>query len=304
MPLLIFLSGVLFKKSIRKHNMGELLRQKTVKLLYPYITWGFIAIVLEYAMLSMGNGAGDDSEIALSWVLRNTSPYWFLTTLLLSIYIVAILHHISKGKAENCLLLGTFAVWFISGLRDRDIWMYLFFIMGYIVSDNLIRLLKRGVRIKHLGYIICISAVIYIALMFCIGPEDIQYRAGLVCLINGTMLIRTFCYFLRAACGIVIILCVSVVIASSKKLQKSKIYNSITWAGRLSLQMYLLQKVFVEYLGRFVVTTIPDNLYPDLLKNEAIYSSLACAIAVLSCFVLNLMANRLEKTKYLKKILL
>ena len=262
MPLFIYISGKLFHYSLEKGNYTELLKRKTHQLLSPYfvcsIIYAFIHVVL------LGNDA------------KTLSFYWFLLSLWISITVVLLINIIAKYfyYGLNCwFYIGTAMLWFLTGIRDRDAWMFIFFISGFLSKDYLMEFER-----KH-SILLIIMSVFMLLIFDNLTIKDIQYLSGLTCFTELGLFLDSLKFILRAYASIYLIFKIALYLEKCKNKSVSRIQRCIANFGRNSLLIYILQKIFVEEVG---YTIVAENI--NLFNNVNVYQY-TMYMAIYACII-------------------
>lgn len=278
MPLFMFISGLLFSRSIEKYSLVDLIKKKSLQLLYPYVLWSFFVIGGNYVSMFLR-----DKNTKIVDVIHTTSLYWFLISLWLSCIIVAVLYKLTYRFYSKlfyiaiCILA---VVWFLVGVRDRNAWMYIFFSLGIILSQHILDSNGNSKKKKDLYALYVSLAVIltmFILLNYGISAESIRYKTGYSLLLNKTGICDLLLYFLRAILGIVVI----IYICKLAEKRTRKVCFVLENIGKFSLEMYLIQKLLVEEMLRYIVNKY-SNDYPTVLLDPVCYSMVCFVVFCMS----------------------
>lgn len=294
MPLFMFISGVLIKPSLLKSNsLWRIIKKRTVQLIYPYLIWGIFLFIFEYAINYFKYSNSDSVVYLLKITWSNFSPYWFLLSLWISSLIVTLVWYVTK-KIKTWLfiicILGI--IWFASGIRDRDVWMYLFFIIGIITSDRVLAFLGDDEKKNILYYILFIfSAGVFILLNIENNEIGIKYVSGIAIIKSVDKIISCMLFFLRACSGILFVFLFVRTIYKIPLFRSSSLIRVFVHSGKYTLQMYLFQKLLVELLGVIIVYLI-SAYYPDILKGNIVVYNLFSVLFASVCFLVIYILSR------------
>lgn len=231
--------------------------------------------------------------------LYGFSPYWFLLSLWLSSAIAIVCYSVTKDPImKHSLLIIIATIWFLSGLRDRDAWMNVFFVFGIVLSDQFFFQVKK-INIHQASVLLLLNIVAFALLNHDINRDSIRYCTGY----KAFLTISTLKFFLRASIGIAIATSVSIVIKHLTTVFPNGI-KLCCMLGKMTLPIYLTQKVFIEYGGRFVVFLLGSN-YPEIMtSNPIIYSIISTALSLLLTTILIPVCKWINSKPIPKKLLL
>lgn len=130
MPMLMFLSGTLLTRSLRKPR-GEYIEGKLTRIGWPYIVWTTV-IVAFLILASQVVGNGNYSVASIPEILLDPATYtWYLAYLLLYYLIALVTPAIVRAAAIPVL----FAIAFI--VDDGDGWSRLTFLLAFFFLGDL-----------------------------------------------------------------------------------------------------------------------------------------------------------------------
>lgn len=303
MPLFMLISGILYKKSVT--NKHASVKKSTWQLLYPYFLWGGVILAVEI-LINLFIGGMNDIAITITQTITSFSPYWFLLSLWMSSIIAVICYKLSSNPfIQNCLLCATALIWFLSGFRDRDGWMNIFFVIGFLLSDAYFKYLNQAKTILHQKSIIFGTLSLCGFLILCrnIGSDSILYIAGYGNFLSLTSIIRWSLFFLRACLGCITVFMCSVVISEGID-NESKICAFCCKIGKSTLVIFLIQKVLIEYIGRIVVRLMGCQYPGILLSSVFLYTFLAVILAIIYLTLIYVAGNQILKRRVLRQLLL
>lgn len=307
MPLFMFLSGMLFLKSLgRAMSLKEILFRRTKALMYPYILWGAIALAVEYLLKNIYGTA------SLKEIIANTSLYWFLLSCWISSIIVAACFFFSNAlnvflsragfnvDIFPALVVIACGLWFLSGVRDRDAWMCVFFIAGCLITiDHSSSRRGGGYCTTRLLSVICLASLVLMILFSLNSSEaDIRYLSGYRCILNADDFMHTLMFLIRACLGIVFTLSLSFLLCRKNSLKGVKMISKV---GVISLQLYLLQKLLIEEAFAFITQNGIFSILNEL--PEWTFSLTALLIAFFFTWLLYCVANVLNENLKVRRFL-
>ncbi len=192
MPLFFLLAGLFVEGSLQKRGAAEYLKDKLLKIAYPYFIWSILQMSVEVMFSSQTQkGAGFSDMLAI--VYRPWGQFWFVYALLLMhlvftlvskagkfsmplLYLVSLALFFKPLRFDEMALLGfsTHFLFFVLGIQLRrwladenglslPLWAILALFAtllgsGYFVFKNLLEP-KRILSLAHPFYVLYFSAV-------------------------------------------------------------------------------------------------------------------------------------------------
>lgn len=134
MPLMVFLSGLLLTKSLKRPSL-QYLRGKFSRILWPYFIWSLLLFGL-LVVSGTGDYAFGVNMIVKSATIAPIDHLWFLRDLFLFYLISLCVCRLSP----KFLLLGALVVLLLIGSLNseqlsRSAYLYFFFVIGWVVSS-------------------------------------------------------------------------------------------------------------------------------------------------------------------------
>ena len=209
-PILTVFSGYLAYASFKKRRYGQIVADKTKRLLVPFLFWNAVALLvcwLGYKVtgFNMAQIADVNSGyavlsklIGLDLQLPVNAPTYFIRDLFVIMLLLPVIHWVCSNAYATVIVLGMYLVllWFIPGIAyfgeafsahilfRQD--MIVFFVLGYYIA-------RHGLPIPSAsGYTICVCTT----LMIVIGVLISMYLAAFKPDMMGFMRVRFFCSLL------------------------------------------------------------------------------------------------------------
>lgn len=292
MPLLMLISGYLFERSTEKYSLAELYKRKIRQMLVPIVVWN----TLYYCMDVLLFNCSEVTYGLIGYVKYLFTGLWFLWAILLY---SLLLGFISKAVKKNQLLvvICSFFILLISPNRWRIIFEYVFFIVGYSFG-NFYRVSGGGDEKRHVKKI-CLTITVAVCIIYVCFLDyvrmDISEIAISLLSHNFSVSIMYFAktieaYFISAcACYTAI----QFVVVLKKHSASKKIYLVLVILGRMSLEIYVLQRVIIE----LVCANVLKNLNICIISNSLSSFALAIIFSILFAMLFILIVKVIQKTK-------
>lgn len=220
MPLFMVISGYFLFGSCKKYDIKQLLIHKVQRVLLPCIIWESLMVCISRNLWFYGS----------TWYLW---CYFFASTVL--IFIVKLVHN--SAAQIICMVTAGLFIWLLPSDKWFLAWMFPFLAMGYTCRQY--RLEERFSLLLQIGAI-----AIFCSLLVFWKPEHMVYLAGSSLLKHPENWWIALYRFAIGCAGCLSALCVF------KWLYQRKGYLSriIIKAGQFSFEIYILQRIAVEFL--------------------------------------------------------
>lgn len=299
MPLFMFISGCVFSRSLSRSNLRAVFIKRARQLLYPYCLWGAIVIVIHILLNYFAYRLSFIDTVF--YTIKNTSLYWFLLSLFMSSSIAIICERIGNhiSKKRNALMIIVWIIWFLTELRERDVWMCLYFIIGLIISETIFKTIKETkTTIIVCALLISTSAMLISAVY--LDKSSIQNISGYRSIMSISDIKSIVLLFIRAFLGITTVMCISILFSRSKSKNIQIMADGLESIGKNSLIIYLLQKCLVETIGEIFV------LIRGEVKSQNIYlySGIMFVISIFATMLISYIARELMRSNRIKYFLI
>ena len=297
MPLFALISGYLFYKSKDK-PLKELFLGKARSLLYPIL---IITIIEFYLWRILGALNGSFSPLLSAGWIDNLNGYWFLWSLFASMTVIIIVEKIIKFKHKYLFFILLIPLLYFFPNGDYNFFIYVFFLIGYtfnIYKDKL----KNINWLKYIKY----SFLLIFPLLFMFWSRNfLVYVSGMITtklsMLTKQLYYDTFRIIFGLSGSIYAICMVDIMLNIFNK--KSKIITFLINIGQKSLQIYLIQRIVVEFFFNLmckqlykysIIYYIYSNSY--ILYTFIILSSIIC---IYICVKIEQLIKKLNISKYL-----
>jgi fucose 4-O-acetylase-like acetyltransferase len=275
MPMFAFICGYFLRKSIYKHSWKNVMLRKIETILYPTVLWNVILNVLT----------------------RNMSIYlWYLWSIFFCSIIVCSIVNISDKKWVRNLLFVVVILVTHCGVGSAVNLGFLLFpcIVGFYYNsiEFFLQQHTNSIQRRGIGIMCCIVFIIM----------QLFWRTEYSVWSVGTDITAGFRIFFlvvyRGAIGIVGCFVIMHVYNLILRIKKTYIIDIICTWGKSTLEIYILQSLFVEIIGGKIIGLIVNRIgvNPFILSG----SFLGFVIAPIFAFIAVLAMNELQLL--LKKI--
>lgn len=273
MPLFFFISGFVATKLVSKPlPKVQLLKQRVVRLMLPYLTWAIIYLPMkalmsehvrfsaQYKWYSFFLGNNPDGQLWFLYVLFLISVFMILFVTQKNIGIFTVIFMIVSVFAP----LIPFSIGFTSITLNFSLYQIGFFFAGTLIA---LKFDYYKIVRNHFAFAISVLVFISYSIMLFINKNTIWYLQTLV-----------------AVCAVYACLYLSVL------LTKTKVQNLLSGLGKKSMEIYILHGPLLV-AGRIVLTKFISNTY--------LYIFALSLLAVLISVALSLIINKIKFAKLL-----
>lgn len=293
MPLFMLISGYLFYISLSKRSLKGMMFNRIRKLLFPILIWNTINYIVHILVEWLYHKRWTLSIRGFADSLCNL---WFLWAVLAASIVVTIAWKCLPGKFKFAGLLLLSPLCLLFPYRWQVVWMYPYFIIGFLWCRYKHYLYGRirGIRYFTIPlYLLLIlfydkKHYIYISE---ISPFHSEYG------FMGQIWIDLYRWSIGLIGSITMALIVERIIKGKGVFQK--IITNVEGLGRNSLQIYVLQSVLLEYLFSFMYQELVNISGKNVLAYNAVMFQIFWVpfLTVVFCFCINKLVNCLGKTK-------
>lgn len=154
MPLFFFLSGLLFKNSL-KQSPAKFVKKKVIQLILPSVVWAIIFYLV--SLIAAGN-LDFDFENFKKLLFPSSWPFWFLVELFKSYLLLFFLYKIIKNQAVVFIL--ALAVVFLIHSQSSQRFLIPFFMLGILTKDY-ISFFEKYLKPLLIGFFALFSALLF-----------------------------------------------------------------------------------------------------------------------------------------------
>lgn len=300
MPLFMLVSGYLLCGSIIRHETLELCISKIKSLGIPMIIWGgCYNLVLQAVFMILKHESFSVVEF-----LKSFFSSWFIWSVLLLSTTVILIEKCIRNRYVKIAAYGL-AIGLIGMLpySENNLFMFPYFLFGYLVNKR--NLLKNGIVSSKKARAV---SIILFAILLCFYKTDsFVYVTGVNPFLSTKgFWSQIFIDLYRWAIGFIGSFSVIIVIMKIGKMisKDNPVIKFIQKAGRYSLQIYLVQKVALEFVGNRGMSAVVKILgFNPLTKNMLLYNALFTPIIALlyACIIVRIveMISRSNKSKWI-----
>ena len=305
MPLFSLISGFLTGKSINNHSINEVFKSRTKSLLWPMFVFNVVGYYCNYAIENIAQRKWG-LLISGSW-LGNMGGSWFLWSMFACTLAVLLSSKLAKSVNNRTVILQIFCLVFLSVLvvvfpnYELTLFVYPYFCIGYFFCNiNIKRKFCFSERSKFLSWVIASFA--FFALLFVFRKDHYIYTTGLLGgeSLADSILIDAFRWLIGLVGSLWLI--ISVVVFEKNIIRFSLLTKLLIWAGKHSLEIYLLSGLIINEKIRNCFTSVFSELYLSVTK-EIVYSILftpvIAAIVLALCWCCIKLINKMKISEYI-----
>ena len=301
MPLFMLISGYLFYYSSTKYSFDEILLRKAKTLLYPLVSCKILYFFLVTCLMDLILHHDYHSFFSGEWAQVFSGP-WFLWSLFAAIIPVATAVRFKKYAVISIIILfGGFVFVALFPNADRNIFMYPYFVIGFLFSKYQFRIPNW---IKYSGSII--ASVLFFIMIFYYKKKHYIYISGIYYSeysLSENISINIFRYAIGLFGSIFIVMIVSLLvsIATKKNYSSKGILFAFAGLGKYSLHIYIISSVVESWLILLLTSYIPNNNFfvNHLWVYSLLYTPMIAIVYITGLFWL---AKLLETKKFGKYI--
>lgn len=273
MPLFMLISGYLFYFSFNKRTCSELIKHKTQGLLQPIIAGTVLYFLLTEGLTSLYFDKTVKTLIYSGLGLTGLSAYWFLWGVLSCSIVISLIFKLIKNPVLRVFLTfaGIAVVAFFPNY-EKNIWMYPYFVAGFLFA-----MIPEGKAKNILINLRYVSLPVFPILLCFYKKEHYIYTSGIHIFdyLNDFNGVKTdvFRWIIGFAGSIFAITVLKLLFDILYKYNKNVKFKILSAFGKNSLQIYILQKIVVEYyLPLFYSKICELSGVNFLIKNMPLYS--------------------------------
>lgn len=308
MPLFMLISGYFFYRSNNTRSFGEIVKNRIKTLLIPLLLWGSVCVGIVYCYLKiMQEKFGFTLHDAIT---RMAWEYWFLWALIFYGVTMSLVRRI------RCIWLRVLIyifvpliVFFLTPLKWILLTEYPFFLLGYLFAfaESKIRISNWIKVVCGIGscYVFGIAYLKYTERMYISNQEIHEFlRATKSVLFNGmpldSILYGLDRYLMLLVLGLTgSVTVIFLVWIICFLLKGTKILDCVGEIGQFSMHIYLLQRVFVEFIFGLTYGVLwAENCKTFILTHESFFSVFVLgATSLLFVVVCIVFAKKIKKGK-------
>lgn len=282
MPLFMMLSGFVFTKTCHKMNFCKNVKSKITRLVFPAVFWGvlfyIIKVVIENYLLKKS------FTFSIQQMIQEIWNVWFLWSLFFCTVAALIAEKITKRIVRIFVYLLSFIILYYLPNGEFSVFLFPYFIIGYILGK------RESIPVKYC----CLCLVMFPVLLMYYSKEHFIYVSGIarVCEDLGfgrQIIIDIFRWGIGLVGSISAITIVKLVLKNlSSESRLKKIFCEL---GKYTLEIYVMQRILVEYMGAKVMWKIVNEMNISILSNQIVYDYIFTFVfTILFVFILYNMA--------------
>ena len=287
MPLFMLISGYCFSYSFNKRNRSDLILYKVKTLLHPILVFTFIDIIITkyFRILISGN-----------WI-SNTFNIWFLWSVLYSSVIIGFIFKLNINFVLK-VFISVFSIFLliITPEYHMNIFMFPYFLIGFLYSILKEKIDKNFLLLRYL------TIPIYIYLFNFYNYDSYIYTTGIFrssIPLTETIKIDLYRYVIGLFGSIGII----TVLYDLLRVINNYDFPFFVSLGKNSLQIYLLQRIFVERIYVFFLNEflIKKNifLYNNIILYNMFYTPILAFVFSLVFLILIIFLKRIKISRFI-----
>ena len=280
MPFFMVVSGYLFCVSCHKYDLITVIRKQIRHIAYPLIIWNGINFL--FKLLYKAGEIHTFTDFFRS-VYKSFTGLWFLWSILIISVLVAVVYYKSSTLFSSGIgyvivfIILIFSPAKIQPCKTMNIWMYPYFLTGFLLSENRDAILqvklRKGNSVKYL------AIILYPVLIHFFHYKDYIYTSGISLLgsdygIIGQLQINIFRWILGYAGSIFMVVLLQ--LSFHKPPIKDVLFRLFGKLGQVTLQVYIIQRVLLEEIFGEICKTYISYLggVNPITKNVYLYNFL------------------------------
>lgn len=303
MPLFMLVSGFLFFYSQKNKSLIQILKRKIIGIGIPIISWNTLLYVVQIIINYLQD---DDLNLSLIGWLNSLKGLWFLWSILAISIVVAIICKISKGKGklQIVLLILGIACMPLFPNRVMNMFMYPYFIAGFLFNAYKEIIPNKLLNFKNISLLIFPIMLNFYEkkhYIYTSGINPFSSEYGVV----GQISIDIFRWGIGFT-GSIFIICILEMILKNMKPNKkiNIIINQAAKLGVVSLQIYVMQRICLEFVASKVYQIISKEIGFNLLaQNTFLYNFVFTPLIALTfaivLFHITKLINKNNKLSYI-----
>lgn len=279
MPLFMILSGYLFYYTINNRDTKYILKNRIFSILQTIIIWNTITYILKLLYSLIIEKIEMNMYSIISNYINSLFGLWFLWAVVICSFGVLIIYKYNFRFKLLSLLLYSFIIILFPN-RWLILFLYPYFLLGFYFNKNqkIINIVK-SIQIA--------SFILFPLLLFFYGKEDFIYTTKINPFTSNMgftnqIAIDLYRWFIGGA-GIVVVITIIKYIVDIFSCKK--IIKVLSELGKISLEVYVIQYLFLENIGAKYLKQIDLNLSNNELIYNIVISPIFSILILLIIFV-------------------
>lgn len=277
MPLFLLISGFFLAKSIGKRSFVQNIKRKVVHIIVPAVLGGvgFYVVKLVVERL-LGR---DTYPVSMAMLFEEIGNIWFLWCMFMCsvalLAAAALARKLGSERFMPVILLAVIVLFAVLPYSEYNIYLFPYFVTGFYMG--------RG-TFQKLSKLELFSVMLFPMMLQNFSDKHFIYASGVSLLSSNygaaeQCLINVFRWLIGfAGCFVVILFTRKL----DESFQENKVCALICDIGKCTLEIYILQRIVVEYLGAKILWKLVNGPGSVVLGNEIVYSYVftpVCSIA-------------------------
>lgn len=262
MPLFMILSGYVFAKTIQRKVLRENIRNKLTRLVIPAVCWGIlyyaVKIIIENYLLD------GHYSFSISGMVQEIENVWFLWSVFCCTMIVLFAEQIKNKVFAFLFYFSAVVILYYIPNGELHLFLFPYFLIGYI----------WGKKEKISFMFGCVCILLFPILLSYYSKEHYIYVSGITRWcdelgVGRQISIDIFRWGIGLAGSFFIITLVRWI--TKEVSSDNKICKAFKELGKYTLEIYVMQRILVEYMGAKVLWKIVNEMGLPLLSHEIVY---------------------------------
>lgn len=265
MPLFMLISGFFFYGSVKKKTLKALVLNRSGELLKTLVIWNTVCYGCKLLFLILRE---DIITISPKVLLEEvTMGYWFLWAVLFCTVIVGIVTKILPQKLWPVGVIVFAPLILLSPCRWVILSMYPYFVIGFFFHKFLDGGRKVASWLKYVAVAFYVVGMVYYFRVPAVGNSEIKGLLDIcIAMIKGQsgmpdvfyQMFRTILFYYLGITGSITV--IVLVDWLGRKAGEMSFVRILAQMGQYSLQIYILQRVFVEIILANVYRSITEHM--------------------------------------------
>ncbi len=277
MPLFMFVSGFFFYNSVNKHSSLKILKNKSIQLILPIITFTIVSFLLTdiYSFNSLlDNGSKNISKIITGQFFNKSILFVFLKNLwfLWVVFYLNCFVIVVRTYLKDSILFYIFFFLILFFIPDYYIcnmfcFMYPFFITGYLLNKYG---LFRSVFDHNKSFVNFSIILLFVILLLFYNTNTYIYTTGYSIIGKNHQIIYDIHRLLIGYCGVYSTIWILLKLKNKNINIPSFIRKGFLYLGKNTKQLYIVTSlpIFLNILGRFATGEV--NYFKSLIATIVI----------------------------------
>ena len=262
MPLFMMLSGFVFAKTYNRKDFWKNIKSKITRLVFPAILWGVLFYIIKAVMENYL--LKNFYPFSINQVVNEIWDVWYLWSLFFCTVAALIIGQMPNKITRFIVLLLSFILLYYMPNGEFNVFLFPYFLIGYILGK------RENIPIKYC----CLSLIMFPVLLMYYSKEHYIYVSGITRMcgdlgVGRQIFIDVFRWVIGLTGSISVITIVKLFLGYLSN--ESRIRKTFCELGKYTLEIYVMQRILVEYMGAKVMWKIVNEMNISILSNEFVY---------------------------------